>query len=79
MKAIKSLKNGKSASGDNITNEMLKNGSSVFINALKKLFNYIFDAGKFPSFWNESYKVVPAWGFLYVYICHFKFCSACII
>ena len=24
MKAIKSLKNGKSASGDNITNEMLK-------------------------------------------------------
>ena len=58
MKAIKSLKNGKSASGDNITNEMLKNGSSVFINALKKLFNYIFDAGKFPSFWNESYIVL---------------------
>ena len=35
MKAIKSLKNGKSASGDDITNEMLKHGSSVFINALK--------------------------------------------
>ena len=33
MKAIKGLKNGKSSSGDDITNEMLKHGSSVFINA----------------------------------------------
>ena len=35
IKAIKDLKNGKSASGDDITNEMLKRSSSVFINALK--------------------------------------------
>ena len=35
MKAIKSLKNGKSASGDDITNEMLKHGTPVFINAIK--------------------------------------------
>ena len=25
---------------------------------MKKLFNYNFDAGKFPSFWNESYIVL---------------------
>ena len=35
MKAIKGLTNGKRASGDDITNEMLNHGSSVFINALK--------------------------------------------
>ena len=58
MKAIKELKYGKSASGDDITNEMLKHGSSVFINALKKLFNHIFNDGKFPSCWNESYIVL---------------------
>ena len=58
MKAIKILKYGKSASGDDITNEMLKHGSSVFINALKKLFNHIFNDGKFPSCWNESYIVL---------------------
>ena len=58
MKAIKGLKNGKSASGDDITNEMLKHGSSVFINALKKLFNQISNDGNFPSCWNESYIVL---------------------
>ena len=41
MKAIKGLKNGKSASGDDITHEMLKHCSSDFINAFKKLFNQI--------------------------------------
>ena len=41
MKAIKGLKNGKSAAGDDITNEMLKHGSYFFINALKKIFNHI--------------------------------------
>ena len=35
MKAIKSLKNGKSAPVDDITNEMLKHGTPVFINAIK--------------------------------------------
>ena len=35
MKATKGLKNDKSASGDDITNEMLKQGSFVFINALE--------------------------------------------
>ena len=54
MKAMKGLKNGKSASGDNITNEMLKHGSSAFINTLIKLFNHIFNNGKFPLYRNES-------------------------
>ena len=58
MKAIKGLKNGKSKSGDDVTNEMLKPGSSVFINALKKLFNQIFNDCNFPSCWNESYIVL---------------------
>ena len=35
MKAIKGLINGKRASGDDITNKMLKHGSSVSIDALK--------------------------------------------
>ena len=47
MKAIKRLKNGKSASGDDITNEMLKHGTPVLINAITKLFNYIFNVGHF--------------------------------
>ena len=58
MKAIKGLKKGKSASGDGITNEMLKHGSAVFKNALKRLFNHIFNDGNFPSYWNESYIVL---------------------
>ena len=58
MKAIKGLKNGKSASRDDITNDMLKHGSSVFINALKQLFNQIFNDGNFPSCWNDSYIVL---------------------
>ena len=35
MKAIKGLKNDKSASGDDITNDMLEHGPSVFIDTLK--------------------------------------------
>ena len=58
MKAIKSFKNDKSASGDDITNKMLKHGTPVLINAIKKLFNYIFNIGKFPCSWNESFIVL---------------------
>ena len=37
LKAIKSLKNGKSASGDDITNEMLKHGAPVFSKCNEKV------------------------------------------
>ena len=37
MKAIKGLKRDKSAFGDDITNEMLKHGSFVFIIAFKTI------------------------------------------
>ena len=55
MKAIKNLKNGKSAGADLISNEMIKSGTQVLINPLCKLFNFIFQTGTFPKIWNESY------------------------
>jgi len=33
---------------------MLKNGISLLIKPLVKLFNFIFENGKFPNIWNES-------------------------
>ena len=55
MKAIKTLKNGKSTSSDLISNEMLKYGIHQLIEPLLKLFNFIFEKGCFPKAWNESY------------------------
>ena len=37
---------------------MLKNGGNVLLAALKKLFNYILNAGQFPNCWNESFLVL---------------------
>jgi hypothetical protein len=33
---------------------LLKNGISVLIKPLEKLFNFIFENGKFTNIWNES-------------------------
>jgi len=52
------LRNGKSASSDLISNEMLKNGLSAIIKPLYKLFNFIFSSGNFPRSWNESFIVL---------------------
>ena len=41
-----------------ISNEMLKNGGMVFLNAIKKLFNFVLSKGKFPKGWNESFLVL---------------------
>lgn len=58
IKAIKLLKNGKSASSDLISNEMLKNSTTALIKPLCKLFNLIFSHGIFPKSWNENYLVL---------------------
>ena len=55
LKAAKALKNGKSAAGDLISNEMIKYGFPVLIEPILKLFNLIFEKGDFPKLWNESY------------------------
>jgi hypothetical protein len=55
LKAVKTLKNGKSAAGDLISNEMIKYGFPVLIETILKLFNLIFEKGEFPKLWNESY------------------------
>jgi hypothetical protein len=49
LKAVHSLKNGKSASADLISNEMLKKAVPVLIKPLHKLFNFIFTNEKFPD------------------------------
>ncbi|CAG2234819.1 unnamed protein product [Mytilus edulis] len=54
VKAIKSLKNGKSPSIDFISNEMIKNGTNSTMESLVKLFNIVFNEGIFPKIWNES-------------------------
>ena len=58
IKAIQLLRNGKSASSDLVSNEMLKNGQSAIIKPLYKLFNFIFSSGSFPRSWNESFIVL---------------------
>ena len=58
LKAVYSLKNGKSASADLISNEMLKKAVPVLIKPLHKLFNFIFTNEKFPKIWNESFLVL---------------------
>ena len=55
LKAVKTLKNGKSAGIDCISNEMIKSGIQVLLNPLCKLFNLVFQTGNFPKIWNESF------------------------
>jgi hypothetical protein len=47
--AIRSIRNGKTASTDLISNEMLKNAVPILIKPLQKLFNLIFKNGTFPK------------------------------
>jgi hypothetical protein len=51
---IKNLKNNKSSGIDMITNEMLKNGQSILLPAICKLFNTVFNSKCFPTKWNIS-------------------------
>lgn len=55
LEAIQSIRNGKSASSDMISNEMLKYAVPILLKPIKKLFNYIFGTGQFPKIWNESF------------------------
>ena len=54
LKAIKALKGKKSPGMDCIRNEMLKSGATVLAPSLVKLFNFIFNTGKFPTSWSLS-------------------------
>jgi hypothetical protein len=63
LKAVHSLKNGKSASADLISNEMLKKAVPVLIKPLHKLFNFIFTNVLFCIFPSghsdlEAYKII---------------------
>jgi hypothetical protein len=49
IEAIRSIRNGKTASTDLISNEMLKNAVPILIKPLQKLFNLIFK--------NETYYI----------------------
>ena len=55
LKAVKTLKNGKAAGTDFISNEMIKSGIPILVNPLHKLFNLVFQSGTFPEIWNISY------------------------
>ena len=52
--ATRSLKTGKSAGCDGITNEYLKNSSERFMAFYVKLFNIVFETGIFPDAWQEG-------------------------
>jgi hypothetical protein len=49
LEAVKTLKNGKSAAGNLLSNEMIKYGFPVLIEPILKLFNLIFEKGDFPQ------------------------------
>ena len=56
--AVKNLKNNKSAGPDHVIGEMLKHSICLLMPYVKKLFNEIFSAGKFPNSWSES-TIIP--------------------
>jgi hypothetical protein len=58
MSQKRSIGNGKTASTDLISNEMLKNAVPILIKLHQKLFNLIFKNGTFPKTWNESFLVL---------------------
>ena len=51
LKAVKSLKNNKSASFDKVTNEMLKSSMPVLLDPIFLLFQTIIDSSIYPSSW----------------------------
>ncbi len=54
VKAIRSLKNNKSAGPDGIINEMLKVGYKTIIKPIQKLLQVVFDSKQFPSPWKRG-------------------------
>ena len=50
------LKNNKASGFDNVSNEMLKCGTTTLLPCLHKLFNLVFSAGVYPSSWATGYK-----------------------
>ena len=53
-KAIKKLKNGKSAGEDNIINEVLKTGEFCLVEPTVKLMNRILESEKYPLKWTRN-------------------------
>ena len=53
-KAIKNLKNKKSAGNNRIRNEMLMCSANLIISPLTKLFNIILEAGIYPDLWTKG-------------------------
>ena len=57
-RAIKQLKNNRSAGPDLILNEFLINGKQILMPVLHSMFNKIFILGYFPDRWSEGY-IIP--------------------
>ena len=53
---IKSLKNNKSSSNDNVINEYIKSTSEILLPTYVSFFNLIFDTGLIPQSWLEGIK-----------------------
>ena len=53
-KAIKKLKNGKSAGEDNIINDVLKTGEFCLVDSIVKLLNLILQLEKYPLKWTRN-------------------------
>ena len=53
-KAIRKLKNGKSAGEDNILDDVLKTGELCLVDPLVKLMNLIFESEKYPLKWTRN-------------------------
>lgn len=54
-KCLHSLKNGKSAGLDRISNEMLKYGESTLLPYIVKIFNSVLQVGVYPNNWKLGY------------------------
>ena len=55
MKAISKLKLGKAVGLDSLPNEIIKNGGTILVPILQKLFNLVFTSGIYPSKWSSAY------------------------
>ena len=55
MTALLQLKNNKSCGPDGICNELLKYSTHVLLNPIIKLFNLIYTAGQYPSWWARGF------------------------
>ena len=56
--AVKQLKNEASAGPDLLLNDVFKNGTSILMTYIHRLFNKIFEIGYFPDKWSEGF-IVP--------------------